>query len=141
MPNESLLAPDFTNTSTAIDQVRTAIHANQITFPVPVPVFPCQQKADVQWRLVELYFVRGWTPAKLAERYRISSTRVRQSLRSWVRRATALGYLQPIPSENEILQTIWPRGQGAWVHDAPVMPPACSTGTFLPVRESFQPHI
>lgn len=81
-----------------IDELRDAIRANRVSFPVPVPVFPSQYRADVQWRLAELYLVHGWSPGRLAERYNISGTRVRQSVRSWVRRARTLGYLQPVGS-------------------------------------------
>ena len=81
----------------------TAVQSNQISFPVPVPIFPYQHRADVQWRLALLYFVHGWSPVRLAERYKISSARVRQSLRGWVRRAMTLGYLQPIPAEEPMM--------------------------------------
>ena len=38
-----------------LDDLRQAIRANQIHFPVPVPIFPRQYRADIQWRLAELY--------------------------------------------------------------------------------------
>jgi hypothetical protein len=85
-----------------IDGLRAAIQANQVTFPVPVPVFIWQHRADVQWRLAELYFVHGWSPPQLGRRYRISCSRVRQSLRNWVNRAKMQGYLQPVPAEEDI---------------------------------------
>src|ERR1700686_1539785 len=81
-----------------IDDLRAAIQANQISFPVPVPIFAYQHRADAQWRIVELYFVHGWSPESLARRYRVTSTRIRQTLRSWVRRAKTLEYLQAIPA-------------------------------------------
>lgn len=85
-----------------ITHLRAAIRANHISFPAPVPVFASEFRADIQWRLVELYFVRGWSPGRLAERYKITSSRVRQSLRSWVRRARTMGYLQPVPAAEDI---------------------------------------
>jgi hypothetical protein len=85
-----------------IDGLREAIQANQVAFPCPVPVFACQHRADIQWRLVELYFVHNWSPQQLASRYKVSCSRVRQALRSWVHRAKTLGYLQSIPAEEEI---------------------------------------
>jgi hypothetical protein len=79
-----------------IDSLRAAIRANQVAFPVPVPLFRSQNRADLQWRFVALYFVHGWSPARLASRYNVSARRVRQQLRSWVRRAASLGYLPSI---------------------------------------------
>jgi hypothetical protein len=96
-----------------IDHLRAAIQANQVTFPVPVPVFVCQHKAEVQWRLAELYFVHGWSPERLGARYRVSGSRVRQSLRNWVHRARTLGYMQPVPPEADI--------RGALVFDSPAI--------------------
>lgn len=84
-----------------LDEIREAIRTNRVTFPVPVPVFARQYRPDRQWRLAELYLVHGWHPVKLAQRYGISCTRVRQSVRHWVRRAKTLGYLQPVVTEAE----------------------------------------
>ena len=81
-----------------IDDVREAIHANRIVFPVPVPTFPAQFRPEIQWRLVHLYFIRGWSSRKLAERYGVTSRRIQQSLQQWVTLAVARGYLQEIPA-------------------------------------------
>lgn len=94
-------AGDRIDENLQIDKLRDAIRANRVSFPVPVPVFVCQYRADIQWRLAELYLVHGWLPARLAQRYNISCTRVRQSVRGWVRRARTLGYLQTVPPETE----------------------------------------
>ena len=48
-----------------IDEVREAVHANRVAFPVPVPTFPAQFRPEIQWRLVELYFIRGWSSASI----------------------------------------------------------------------------
>lgn len=85
-----------------IDNLRAAIRANRVNFPVPVPVFARQHRPEVQWRLVELYFVHGWSPERLAGRYHITRSRVRQALRCWVARAKAAGYLQTVPAEKDI---------------------------------------
>ena len=88
-----------------IDSLRESIQSNQIHFPVPVPIFPHQFRADIQWRLVELYFVRGWSTRRIAARYGVTGRRVQQSLQRWAARALAGGYLQAIPAglwENEI---------------------------------------
>jgi len=78
-------------------RLRIAIQKNQISFPAQVPIFACQSRADIQWRLVELYFVHNWSCAELGERYHVAMERIRQLLTQWVRRAAVLGYLQEIP--------------------------------------------
>jgi len=77
-------------------RLRKAIQENEISFPAQVPIFPKQSRADIQWKLVELYFVRNWPPAIIARRYQMSSERVRQVISQWVRRAAVLGYLQDL---------------------------------------------
>jgi hypothetical protein len=122
-----------------IGQVRAAVQSNQISFPVPVPIFPYQHRADVQWRLALLYFVHGWSPVRLAERYKISSTRVRQSLRGWVRRAMTLGYLQPIPAEEPMML---PRAsRSTYTSNEPITLPAYVPPVYLPAQETPQPYI
>jgi hypothetical protein len=81
-----------------IDDLRLAIKANRVNFPVPVPTFPAQFRPEIQWRLVHLYFIRGWSSRKLAERYGVTSRRIQQSLQQWVTLAVARGYLQEIPA-------------------------------------------
>ena len=44
-----------------INSLRDSIQANEVHFPVPIPIFPYQHRPEIQWRLVELYFVRGWS--------------------------------------------------------------------------------
>jgi Sigma-70, region 4 len=80
----------------SLRRLRRAIQENEISFPAQVPIFPKQSRADIQWRVVELYFVRNWSPRGIAQRYQITSERVRQVISQWVRRATALGYLEVI---------------------------------------------
>lgn len=99
MPGQS--AANLAVESLQLPDLRIAIRTNRVSFPVPVPVFARQYCAETQWRMAELYLVHGWSPLQLSERYSISCTRVRQSLRSWVHRARTLGYLQPIPAETE----------------------------------------
>lgn len=83
-----------------ISSLRNAIQANRIHFPEPVPVFAREFRPDIQWRLVELYFIRGWSARSLAERYGVTTRRVQQSLLHWAGRAAESGYLQEIPAEN-----------------------------------------
>jgi hypothetical protein len=85
--------------------LRLAIWRNQASFPAQVPVFEKHTRPDVQWRLVQLYFVRRWSFVELARRYGVTPQRVMQIVRIWRMRAIALGYIQEIPAENPI-QTV-----------------------------------
>jgi hypothetical protein len=82
---------------TSLRQLGIAIHKSEISFPSQVPVFACQSRVDIQWRVVELYFVHNWSRVELGERYGVAMERVRQLLSKCVRRAAVLGYLQDIP--------------------------------------------
>ena len=130
-----------TDAGLRIDHLRDAIQTNQISFPVPAPIFSCEYRADVQWRLAELYFVRGWEPMRLAERYRISSARVRQSLRSWARRAAKQGYLQSIPAESEHVPHLSPDDSSAWFPGDRLSAPENLPAVFGPVHQTLQPNI
>lgn len=87
------------NDGVRLDCLRKAIRDNRVSFPAQVPIFPCQHRVEIQWRLVALYFVQGWSAVRIARRYKVSSRRVHQQLRQWVSRARTLGYLQEIPTE------------------------------------------
>jgi len=87
---------------------------------MPIPIFPYQYRADIQWRLVELYFIRGWSTKKLAERYGVTSRRIQQSLQHWVVSAMERGYLQAIPPEP------------VFAAARPVLPPAFTIPENLP---------
>ena len=78
-------------------RLRAAIQNQEISFPSQVPVFPCQSRSEIQWRLVELYFIRNWSCTNLGQRYGVTMERVRQLISQWVLRAAMLGYLQEIP--------------------------------------------
>jgi len=82
--------------------LRQAIRNREVSFPAQVPSFPRQNWGENQWRVVILYFGRGWTCERLAARYGVTCGRVRQLLRSWVECAMARGYLQEIPAESSI---------------------------------------
>lgn len=82
----------------SLRRLRAAIHNHQVSFPSQVPVFACQSRAGIQWRMVELYFIRNWSCAHVGERYGVTLERARQLISLWVRRAALLGYLQEIPA-------------------------------------------
>jgi Sigma-70, region 4 len=87
----------------SLRRLRLAIQNEQISFPAQVPVFTCQSRSDIQWRLVALYFVQNWSCLDLGQRYGVTMERVRQLLSQWVRRAAALGYLQEIPQAGDLV--------------------------------------
>jgi hypothetical protein len=92
-----------------IDELRQAIRANQVTFPTPVPTFRRQDRADLQWKLAQLYFVRGWSCQGIAAKYGLIHQRVRQILKTWKRRAVATGYIQFIPPAGVLTPVMQPR--------------------------------
>ena len=89
-----------------IDEMREALRNNEISFPNPVPTFERHDRPDLQWRLVQLYFVRGWSCERIAERYGFGHQRVRQILTTWKRRAVETGYVQYIPPEQVLEQHV-----------------------------------
>ena len=91
---------------TSLRRLRTAIQNHEVSFPAQVPIFSCQSRSDIQWRLVDLYFVRNWSCAQLGERYGVTMERARQLISQWVQRAIVLGYLQEIPAPWEALAAV-----------------------------------
>ncbi|HUI78766.1 MAG TPA: sigma factor-like helix-turn-helix DNA-binding protein [Bryobacteraceae bacterium] len=98
----------------SLRRLRGAIQNHQISFPSQMPVFACQSRADIQWRVAELYFVHNWSCDDLGQRYGVTMERVRQLITQWARRAAVLGYLQEIPAASALLA------------DLPAQPPARS---------------
>ena len=82
-----------------VHELREAIRSSRISFPSQVPVFPKHDRPDLQQKLVQLYFVRGWSCPKIGARYGLSRGRVLQILNTWKRRAVEVGSLQRIPPE------------------------------------------
>ncbi len=80
--------------------IRKAIHNKKISFPSQVPVLSHVHRPDIHWRIVLLYFVRGWPTVQIADRYGITRERVIQILRQWTARAQLRGYLVEIPPES-----------------------------------------
>jgi Sigma-70, region 4 len=79
--------------------IRTGVRNRWIAFPSEIPVFACPERPDVQWRIVSLYFVRGWATKNIASRYGVTRERVMQILRQWTARAISRGYVDVIPRE------------------------------------------
>lgn len=79
--------------------LRRAVRGSIVSFPAQIPVLLKQPSADMQWRVVLLYFVRGWSSARIGARFNVPKHRIRKTLNQWSVRALALGYVQVIDQE------------------------------------------
>ena len=79
--------------------LRRALRGNIVSFPTRIPILLKQPQADMQWRMVLLFFVRGWSSASIAGRFGVPKHRIRRSLNEWSFRALALGHVQIIDPE------------------------------------------
>jgi hypothetical protein len=79
--------------------LRRALRRNIVSFPSRIPVFLKQPPADMQWRMVLLYFIRGWSSVNIAARFNVPTHWIRKSLNEWSVRALALGFVQVIDPE------------------------------------------
>ena len=89
---------DF-NLPWTVHQIRQAVWQHQLSFPSQVPVFIHLHRPDIHWKIVLLYFVRGWPVPRIAQRYGLNPKRILQLLRQWTGRAILLGYIDRIPPE------------------------------------------
>ena len=85
-----------------INILRKAVRANRVTFPSQVPVFPKHDRADLQRKFVQLYFLLGGNCNRIRARYGLRRQRVQQVLNAWKRRAVQTGYIQPIPPAQSV---------------------------------------
>ena len=83
--------------------MRLAIWSNRVSFPAQVPVFPKLTRSDIQSRVVQLYFLRGWSFRDVGKRYGLTPQRIMQIVDRWRARAIATGYIQEIPVEEPAL--------------------------------------
>jgi Sigma-70, region 4 len=99
--------------SWSLSFIRGEIRNRRMSFPAQTPVFTRLHRPDIQWRIVVLYFVRGWSSGSIAMRYGVTRERVRQILRHWFARAREHGYIDVTPAEGEfawlssVLSTAW----------------------------------
>jgi hypothetical protein len=89
--------------------LRTAITKNLISFPSQIPPFTKRAVADLQVRIVQLYFIRGWSERRIGDRYNLRKDAVHQLLAQWRIRAIESGYIQEI--EPGVLTAIVPEGR------------------------------
>jgi len=80
-----------------INHLRREIRANRVTFPAQVPVFVKHDRPDLQRKVVQLYFLSGWSTYRIATRYNMAAQRVHQVITTWKQRAIQMGYIQEIP--------------------------------------------
>src|ERR1039457_1173163 len=76
--------------------LRRAIRGNIVSFPAQIPKFLKRPSAEMQWRMVVLFFVRGWSSAKIADRFHVPKHRVWTLLNEWSVRALAFGPLKAL---------------------------------------------
>jgi hypothetical protein len=79
--------------------LRRAIRMNIVSFPAQILSFPTGSQGDMQWRMVLLFFVRGWSVTKIAGRFHVPRHRVWTLLNGWSIRAMALGHVQVVDPE------------------------------------------
>jgi transposase-like protein len=80
--------------------LRTAITRNLVSFPAQVRPFMKRTSGDLQERIVQLYFVRGWSVRSICERYGLSKAMAHKLLAEWRIRAVESGYIQEIEPGN-----------------------------------------
>src|ERR1700685_260075 len=91
--------------------LRTAITRNLVTFPAQIQPFMKRTMGDVQERIVQLYFVRGWSVRRICDRYNLSKAMAHKLLAEWRIRAVESGYIQEIEPGN--LDRLLPEAQAA----------------------------
>jgi len=76
--------------------LRRAIRENSLSFPSQVPPLLKTSSNDMQWRVVLLYFVLGWSSGEICVRFHVPRHRIRQILKDWSVKALALGCMEVI---------------------------------------------
>jgi len=97
-------AKDLKIEALRLDHLRKAIRSNRVSFPAQVPVFEKHDRPDLQRKVVQLYFVLGWSCSSIGDRYGLIRQRVQQILNIWKKRAVEMGYVQHIPPAEDLVQ-------------------------------------
>jgi transposase-like protein len=90
---------DFTQTTLALlgnTLLRTAITRNLVSFPAQIRPFMRRSSGDLQERIVQLYFLRGWSVRTICDRYGLSKAMTHKLIAEWRIRAVESGYIQEI---------------------------------------------
>jgi transposase-like protein len=100
--------------------LRTAITRNLVSFPAQVQSFMRRTSGDLQERIVQLYFVRGWSVRNICERYGLSKAMAHKLLAEWRIRAVESGYIQEISPGllDALVREAGPGEAGFSLHDA-----------------------
>jgi hypothetical protein len=93
----SVQTTDMELDSVRLDILQSAVRANEVSFPSQVPVFVRHAPPDLQCRVVQLYFIHGWSCGKIAKRYGFVRNYIWGVVNEWRRHAVSLGYIQVIP--------------------------------------------
>jgi transposase-like protein len=100
IPNESRgSAQDFTCPTLPLlgnTLLRIAITRNLVSFPAQICSFMRRVPGDLQERIVQLYFVRGWSVRAICERYGLSKAMAHKLIAEWRVRAVESGCIQEI---------------------------------------------
>jgi hypothetical protein len=80
-------------------ELQRAIRENYVSFPAQAPVYSNQARADIQWRLAVLYFVRGSSIGEVPRRCKLSRERAGQIVKAWRIVSVERGYIQEIPPD------------------------------------------
>lgn len=100
--------------------LRTAITRNLVTFPAQIQPLMKRSTGDLQERIVQLYFVRGWTVRRICDRYGLSKAMTHKLLAEWRIRAVESGYIQEIVPGT--LEGLIEEANAAAVHDLNAAP-------------------
>jgi hypothetical protein len=79
--------------------LRRAVRENIVSFPSQIVAFLRNPPADMQCRVVLLFFVHGWSSVDIAGRFNVPKHLIWGILNDWSVRALALGYIQVIDPE------------------------------------------
>jgi len=79
--------------------LRAAIRRNLVSFPSQIPSFMRRRTGEAQERIVQLYFIRGWSIKTICARYELSKAMAQKLLNDWKIRAISAGYIQSINPE------------------------------------------
>jgi hypothetical protein len=82
-----------------IAELRKAIRQNWVSFPSQVPTLQKHYRPDLQPKIVQLYFIFGWSCERIGTRYDRTQQWVGQILNIWKKRAAQMGYIQHIPPD------------------------------------------
>lgn len=106
-----------------LNHLRKEIRSNRVSFPSQVPIFEKHDRPDLQRKIVQLYFVLGWSCGSIGDRYGLIRQRIQQILNTWKRRAVEMGYIQHIPPAEDLVKA----------------PPGLAVPALLPSIPNFVP--